>query len=71
MCIRDSMKVAQIHPQTMLLRQLVHLNCLERGLLLTPRGDIFLSLPMNEARLGEIAEILVSAVIQESPALAI
>ena len=65
------MKVAQIHPQTMLLRQLVHLNCLERGLLLTPRGDIFLSLPMNEARLGEIAEILVSAVIQESPALAI
>lgn len=65
------MKVAQIHPQTMLLRQLVHLKCLERGLLLTPRGDIFLSLPMNEARLGEIAEILVSAVIQESPALAI
>ncbi|MBX9458858.1 MAG: aminotransferase class III-fold pyridoxal phosphate-dependent enzyme [Aquamicrobium sp.] len=64
------MKVAQIHPQTMLLRQLVHLNCLERGLLLTPRGDIFLSLPMNEARLGEIAEILVNAVIQESPALA-
>lgn len=54
----------------MILRQIVHLNCLERGLLLTPRGDIFLSLPMTEARLGEMAEILVGAVIQERGALA-
>lgn len=66
---RPPAKVSDIHPQTMMLRQIVHLNCLERGLLLAPRGDIFLSLPMTEARLGEIAQILVDAVIQERRAL--
>lgn len=56
-----------VDPRTSTLRQLVHLNCLERGLALTPRGDIFLSLPMTGDRLTTIGEILMDAIGEELP----
>lgn len=47
------------------LRTLVYFNALERGLMLTPRGDIYLSLPMSAARRDSIRDILVAAVEEE------
>ncbi len=55
----------QVDPNSAALRQLIHLNALEKGLALTPRGDIYLSLPMNAARLADIGDILVAAVREE------
>jgi glutamate-1-semialdehyde 2,1-aminomutase len=58
---------AEVNPRSVLLRQLVHLNALERGLTLTPRGDMYLSLPMDDARLAQIREILGAALSDELP----
>lgn len=60
-------RLSEIHPMTAMFRQLVHLTCLQNGLALTPRGDIFLSLPMDEPRLRRIADILIDAVTTERP----
>lgn len=57
--------VADFHPATDRLRQLVHLRGLEAGLATTPRGDIFLSLPMTQAILDEVADTLLAAVSEE------
>lgn len=57
-------------PRSAVLRQQVHLNALERGLALTPRGDIYLSLPMDEARLAQIRDILIAALHDERPFVA-
>ena len=59
--------LAQTDPRSVILRQLVHLNALERGLALTPRGDIYLSLPMNASGRERIGEILTGAVRDELP----
>lgn len=59
--------LARIDPRSITLRQLVHLDALDRGLALTPRGDIYLSLPMDEARRDRIADILIGAVQEELP----
>ncbi|WP_288940824.1 aminotransferase class III-fold pyridoxal phosphate-dependent enzyme [uncultured Roseovarius sp.] len=59
--------LAQSDPRSVILRQLVHLNALERGLALTPRGDIYLSLPMDAPRRERIAETLTGAVRDELP----
>lgn len=61
---------AEIHPMTGALRSLVHLACLERGLLTTPRGDIYLSLPMTDEMLAEIVRILADATAREFPYVA-
>ncbi len=58
---------AEVDPRSLMLRQLVHLNALERGLILTSRGDIYLSLPMDDARFVQIREILVAAVRDALP----
>ncbi|MDQ0316843.1 aspartate aminotransferase family protein [Amorphus orientalis] len=58
-------RVAEFHPATGPLRQIVHLRCLDMGLATTPRGDIFLSLPMTQATRDEIADILAETVSEE------
>ncbi|MEB2320229.1 MAG: aminotransferase class III-fold pyridoxal phosphate-dependent enzyme [Pseudomonadota bacterium] len=58
-------RISEIDPATSGFRLLVHMACLERGLALTPRGDIFLSLPMGEARLAAIADILFDVAVGE------
>ncbi len=59
--------LADLDPATNRLRDLVHLHALEEGLATTPRGDIFLSLPMSAATLDTVADILVAAVSAELP----
>jgi len=59
--------LAQTDPRSITLRQLVHLNALDRGLALTPRGDIYLSLPMDDAQRARIADILMAGVQEELP----
>lgn len=60
---------AAIDGATPLLRRQVHLNALEKGLALTPRGDIFLSLPMSDQTLDQIHATLLEAVTEELPLL--
>ncbi|MFC4350277.1 aspartate aminotransferase family protein [Fodinicurvata halophila] len=54
-----------VHPATMKLRRLVHLDCLEKGVYLTARGDIFLSLPMTEGTLTHLKDSLVASAESE------
>ncbi|MFD1380322.1 hypothetical protein [Fodinicurvata halophila] len=49
----------------MKLRRLVHLDCLEKGVYLTARGDIFLSLPMTEGTLTHLKDSLVASAESE------
>lgn len=58
---------AEINAQTSSLRKNVHLHALEKGLALTPRGDIFLSLPMSDQTLSEVQTILLDVVAAELP----
>lgn len=59
--------VAGIDPASARLRTLVHLAALERGLMLTGRGDIYLSLPMGPELIGTIVTTLADCVAQELP----
>ncbi|RAI02187.1 aspartate aminotransferase family protein [Acuticoccus sediminis] len=52
------------------LRSLVHLAALEEGLVTTPRGDLYLSLPMTEAMLDDVVAIISGAVAREFPYVA-
>lgn len=55
----------EVHPMTGALRSLVHLACLENGLATTPRGDVYLSLPMTDRMLADIVAILADATARE------
>ncbi|WP_034491941.1 aspartate aminotransferase family protein [Afifella pfennigii] len=59
-------RLAELHPATDAMRRLVHLKCLEEGLATTPRGDIFLSLPMTDDTLAKIEDKLLRAVRSEA-----
>ncbi|MEW5422841.1 aspartate aminotransferase family protein [Amorphus sp. 3PC139-8] len=58
-------RLADLDPATDRLRQLVHLRGLAEGIATTPRGDLFLSLPMTADILSEAADRLVAIVADE------
>ncbi len=57
-------RAAEVTARTQRLRALLHLACLERGVRLTGRGDVFLSLPMTPDDRTHLAETLTAAVAE-------
>ncbi|MGM0584034.1 MAG: aspartate aminotransferase family protein [Pseudomonadota bacterium] len=58
---RAPRNAAEVDPRTARMRRILHLLCLESGVALTPRGDVFLSLPMGAETLESLAATLAEA----------
>lgn len=55
---------AQVSSDSVALRRLMHLRCMELGVRLAGRGDVYLSIAMVDADLEKLTDVLISSAIE-------